>query len=75
MAIGTAHALVEHPALQEGPVFIILVQYLPIGMVDGFAQEFERILIGEFGMIAVLGRRAIRRAWQRAQAMISRSAF
>jgi hypothetical protein len=55
VAVGAAHALPVHPALQHGAVDIDLVELLAVGVVEPGAQELgaEVVEEGGAGLVAV----------------------
>src|SRR6266446_941712 len=52
MAVGAGHASLEHPALQEGAILVVLLLDLPIGKVDAGAEQAWHRTIEEWMTIS-----------------------
>src|SRR6267142_1385499 len=52
MAVGASHAFLEHPALQEEPILVVLLLDLPIGKVDAGAEQAWHRAIEEWMTIS-----------------------
>src|ERR1700728_1903050 len=47
MAIAAGHAGMEHPALNEGAVLVVLLFYLPVGKVVVFIKQRDAIIVAD----------------------------
>ena len=71
MAVGAGHASLEHPALQEGAILVVLLLDLPIGKVDAGAEQAWHRAIEEWMTISEGFSDFVPSAWQKAQVSIS----